>query len=75
MPAGVLVAPVPNVLAGCGGVGTDRGSRRQRRNLPPDAPVPQANGSCTLTVNVTAAAAGIYVNTLLAGALVTAMTA
>ncbi len=38
--------------------------------LPAGRSIP-ANGSCTVTVNVTAAAAGVYVNTLLAGALVT----
>jgi len=38
--------------------------------LPSGRSIP-ANGSCTLTVNVTAAAGSSYINTLLAGALVT----
>lgn len=71
LPAGVLVAPVPNVLTSCGGVGAPIATAGASSvTLPAGRSIP-ANGSCTVTVNVTAAAAGVYVNTLLAGALVT----
>ncbi len=69
LPTGVLVAPVPNVLTSCGGVGAPIAvAGASTVTLPAGRAIP-ANGSCTLTVSVTAAAAGVYVNTLLAGAL------
>lgn len=71
LPAGVLIAPLPNVATTCGGVGAPIAvAGASSVTLPAGRSIP-ANGSCTVTVNVTAAAAGVYVNTLLAGALVT----
>ena len=71
LPTGVLVAPVPNVATTCGGTGAPIAvAGASTVTLPAGRTIP-ANGSCTVTVNVTAAAAGVYVNTLVAGALVT----
>ena len=70
LPAGVVVAPVPNIATTCGGAGVPIAvGGANTVTLPAGRTIP-ANGSCTLTVSVTAAAAGVYINTLLAGALV-----
>lgn len=71
LPAGVLIAPLPNVATTCGGTGAPiavPGSSSV--TLPSGFTIP-ANGSCTLTVNVTAALAGTYVNVIPSGGLVT----
>ncbi|HMH51152.1 MAG TPA: hypothetical protein VK548_13030, partial [Candidatus Acidoferrum sp.] len=71
VPSGVVIAATPNVGTTCGGVGTPVAvAGGSTVTLPAGRSIP-ANGSCTLTVNVTAAVGGSYVNTLAAGALVT----
>lgn len=71
LPAGVLVAANPNVATSCAGAGTPVAvAGASSVTLPAGRAIP-ANGSCTVSVDVTAAAAGIYFNTLLAGALAT----
>jgi uncharacterized repeat protein (TIGR01451 family) len=71
LPNGVVVAPIPNVATTCGGTGAPVAvAGASTVTLPAGRTIP-ANGSCTLTVSVTAAAAGVYVNTLVAGALAT----
>lgn len=71
LPPGVIVAPTPNVGTTCGGVGAPVAvAGGTTVSLPAGRTIP-ANGSCTVTVNVTAAVAGSYVNTLLAGSLIT----
>lgn len=71
LPSGVVVAPTPNVSTTCGGVGAPVAvAGGTTVTLPAGRTIP-ANGSCTLTVSVTAAAAGSYIDTLLAGALQT----
>ncbi|MEX2273556.1 MAG: ice-binding family protein [Vicinamibacterales bacterium] len=68
LPAGVLVAPTPNTATTCGGAAaaTAGGSTV---TLATGSTIPA--GSCTIAVDVTAAAAGTYVNTISAGALQT----
>lgn len=71
LPNGVVVAPLPNVSTTCGGIGVPVAlSGAFTVTLPLGRTIP-ANGSCTLSVDVTAALAGTYVNTLVAGALIT----
>ena len=76
LPTGVVIAPTPAASTTCGGVGalsaTAGGSTitlAAGRTIPAVSGV--TPGSCTVTVNVTAAAAGAYVNNLAAGALQT----
>jgi uncharacterized repeat protein (TIGR01451 family) len=71
LPAGVVIAPVPNVAATCGGTGAPIAVAGASTVTVPAGRTIPASSSCTVTVNVTAAAAGVYVNTLVAGALVT----
>ena len=71
LPSGVVIAATPNVSTTCGGVGAPVAvAGGTTATLPAGRTIP-ANGSCTLTVRVTAAVGGSYINTLLAGALVT----
>lgn len=71
LPSGMLVAPTPNAFTTCGGSGAPSAvPGASTVSLPAGRTIP-ANGSCTLSVNVTAVVAGSYVNTLLAGALAT----
>ena len=71
LPSGVVIAATPNVSTTCGGGGAPGASAGGTTvTLPLGRSIP-ANGSCTLTVNVTAAVGGSYSNTLPAGALVT----
>ncbi|MDQ3011915.1 MAG: ice-binding family protein, partial [Acidobacteriota bacterium] len=70
LPAGVVIAPVPNALNTCGGMVTATPGGNMVTltggSIPGGAP-----GTCTVTVNVTAAAGGSYINTIPAGALQT----
>jgi type VI secretion system secreted protein VgrG len=71
LPAGVTVAPVPNSSTTCGGGTTVTApANGSTVTLPAGRSVP-ANGSCTITVNVTATQVGSYVNTLAVGSLQT----
>lgn len=71
LPSGVLIAPTPNVSTTCTGTGAPVAvAGATTVTLPAGRSIP-ANGSCTLTVSVTAAAGGSYVNTIVAGALMT----
>jgi hypothetical protein len=71
LPSGVVIAATPNVSTTCGGVGPPLAvAGGSTVTLPAGRSIP-ANGSCTLTVDVTAAVGGSYIDTLLAGALVT----
>ena len=71
LPSGVVIAATPNVSTTCGGVGAPVAvAGASTVTLPAGRSIP-ANGSCTLTVDVTAAVGGSYINTLPAGALVT----
>lgn len=71
LPVGVLIAPLPNAATTCGGavvpVAVAGGTTL---TLPAGATIP-ANSNCTLSVNVTSAQIGTYINTLPIGALVT----
>ncbi|MDZ4813483.1 MAG: ice-binding family protein [Pseudomonadota bacterium] len=71
LPAGVLIAPLPNVATSCGGAGAPVAvAGSSTVTLPAGRTIP-ANGSCTITVSVTAALVGNYVNTLPVAALMT----
>jgi hypothetical protein len=71
LPPGVLVAPVPNVNTTCGGAGAPVAvAGTNTATLPAGRTIP-ANGLCTLTLDVTAALVGTYVNTLPIDALMT----
>ncbi len=71
LPSGVVIAPTPNVSTTCTGTGTPVAvAGATTVTLPAGRSIP-ANGSCTLTVSVTAAAGGSYINTILVGGLVT----
>ena len=71
LPAGVVIAAAPNAATTCGGAGAPVAlAGGSSVTLPAGRSIP-ANGSCTLTVDVTAAAAGSYLNTIPVGALVT----
>jgi len=69
LPAGVLVAPTPGVSTTCGGTATATAGGTTV-SLASGSTMP-ASGSCTISVNVTAAAVGSYVNTIPIGALQT----
>jgi Ice-binding-like len=70
LPSGVVIAPQPNVGTTCGGALASATAGGNSVTLPTGATV-GANGSCTVSVNVTAALPGSYVNTLPVGALQT----
>ena len=71
LPLGVVIAATPNLSTTCGGVGAPVAvAGGSTVTLPAGRAIP-ANGSCTLTVDVTAAAGGSYINPLPAGSLVT----
>ena len=68
LPGGVLIAAVPNAVTTCGGaVSAPAGGSTV--SLATSSAIP--SGSCTIAVNVTAAAVGTYFNTISAGALQT----
>jgi hypothetical protein len=68
LPSGVLVAATPNPITTCGGAVT-AASGASAVTLAASSAIPA--GSCTIAVNVTAPAAGSFVNTIPAGALQT----
>ncbi|HUE88533.1 MAG TPA: ice-binding family protein [Vicinamibacterales bacterium] len=68
LPAGVLVAPMPDAATTCGGAVTATAGG-STVTLGTGSTIPA--GSCTVAVNVTAAAPGSYLNTIPAGALQT----
>jgi hypothetical protein len=75
-PAGLVIAGIPNVATTCGGSGAPTASPGGSAvTLPAGRTIPAGSatvpGFCTLTVNVTAAVAGSYVNTVPVGALQT----
>ena len=71
LPAGLVVAPTPNASTTCGGgTSVTATAGGNTVTLPSGRSIP-ASGSCTVSVDVTAALAGSYVNTLLVGALQT----
>jgi hypothetical protein len=71
LPAGVVIAVLPSLSTSCGGTGAllamPGGSSV---SLPAGRTIP-ALGQCSFSVNVTAANAGTYLNTLPIGALQT----
>jgi hypothetical protein len=71
LPAGVLIAPLPNVATTCSGMGTPIAMAGSSSVTLPSGYAIPANGSCTLTVNVTAALPGSYVNIIPVGGLAT----
>jgi uncharacterized repeat protein (TIGR01451 family) len=76
LPAGVVIAPVPNAATTCPGSGVVVASAGGSTvTLPVTRSIPAGNGTiagnCTVTVNVTAALPGSYINILPIGALQT----
>lgn len=76
LPAGVTIAAVPNASTTCSGSGAVGAiAAGSTVTLPTTRSIPAGSsttpGTCTVTVDVTAAAAGVYLNTLAAGALQT----
>jgi len=71
LPSGVLIAPIPNLTTTCGGVGAPAAVAGGTTVTLPVGRLIPANDSCVLTVDVTAAMGGAYLNTLPAGALAT----
>lgn len=71
LPSGVVIAPAPGGSTSCGGGSTVTAAAGGNSvSLPSGRTIP-ANGSCTVSVNVTAALLGSYVNTLPIAALQT----
>ena len=71
LPAQVFIAATPNASTTCGGAGAPVAAPGgSTLTLPAGRTIP-ANGSCTLSVNVTSAVVGGFVNTIPIGALVT----
>jgi len=66
LPAGVVIAVAPNPGTTCGGTVT---ANTGGSTVTLTGGAVPANGSCTVTVRVTASAAGSYLNKLLVGAL------
>jgi len=76
LPAGLVIAGTPNVATTCGGVGVPTAiPGGSAVTLPAGRTIPAGSstvpGFCTLTVDVTAAVAGSYLNTVPVGALQT----
>lgn len=64
LPTGVVVASTPNAVTSCGGTVT-AAAGSSTVSIPAGATIPSgAPGMCTISVDVTAAAAGSYVNSL-----------
>jgi hypothetical protein len=76
LPSGTVVAPTPGASTTCTGTGAVvANAGGSTVTLPPGRSIPGAvgatPGSCTVTVNVTAATCGSFINTIGAGALQT----
>lgn len=71
LPSGVVIAAVPNVGTTCAGTGAPVATAGGLTVTLPAGRIIPLGGSCTLSVDVTAALAGVYVNTIPAGALMT----
>jgi uncharacterized repeat protein (TIGR01451 family) len=74
LPSGMVIAAIPNASTTCarGTVTANAGGSTVALAGEPSQPTSiPANGSCTVTVSVTAADAGSYLNSLPAGALTT----
>ena len=71
LPLGVVIGNQPNASTTCGGTGAPSATAGGNTlSLGAGATIP-ANGFCSVSVTVSAASAGSYVNTLNSGALVT----
>jgi hypothetical protein len=71
LPVGVVIATTPNMVTTCGGAGALTGvAGGSSITLPAGRTIP-VNAACTVTLDVTSDTGGNYINTLLAGALVT----
>ncbi|HET6546576.1 MAG TPA: hypothetical protein VFG55_07520, partial [Rhodanobacteraceae bacterium] len=70
LPSGLVVAAAPNASTTCSGGTVTATAGASSFSLSSGAQIP-ATGSCAVTVDVSAAAAGSYVNTIPAGALQT----
>jgi Ice-binding-like/IPTL-CTERM motif len=71
LPAGVVIAATPNASSTCGGAGAPVAiAAGSTVTLPAGRTIP-ANGSCVLTVDVTSAVLGSYLNTIPIGGLAT----
>ncbi|MGA9335774.1 MAG: S8 family serine peptidase, partial [Rudaea sp.] len=70
LPTGVVVATTPNAASTCSGGTLTANAGDPSFSLGSGAQIP-ASGSCTTQVDVTAAAAGVYTDTVAAAALVT----
>jgi len=70
LPAGLVVAATPNAATSCSGGAVAASAGGASFSLDAGAQIP-ANGTCTVSVDLQSAAAGVYVNTLPAGALQT----
>lgn len=75
LPAGVVLAATPNITTTCSGGTTGGIAGGSTVTLSSGAVIPagtfEVPGSCTLSADVTAAASGIYTDTILAGDLQT----
>jgi hypothetical protein len=76
LPSGMLIAATPNASTTCGGAvtavtGTSTVSLGAGGTIPAATLATNTAGSCTVSVDVTAASAGSLVNTVAAGGLVT----
>ena len=70
LPAGLVIAPTPNAATTCTGGSVTAVAGSGSVTLASGASIP-ANGNCAITVDVTSASDGSYVNTIAAGALQT----
>ena len=71
LPSGVVIAPFPNGATTCGGGTTVTATAGTNSVTLPSARTVPANGSCTVSVNVTAPLVGTYINTLAVASLQT----
>jgi len=68
LPAGLVIAAAPNATVDCAGASLDAAAGGSTITLSAGAQIP-GHGICTVTVDVTATQAGLYTNTIAAGAL------
>jgi hypothetical protein len=71
LPAGVVIAATPNAATTCGGGGALSAAAGSSSITLAAGRTIAAGGTCTVTVNVTASTAGVYINNLPAGSLQT----